>query len=459
MQYLYVRQAKAPPAGSDAPERPAEPGRAPRTPGDLVLVLLHDMATTRSLALGELRVRQRMRELGLREEDCETLCGNLAAIASLGPRTPEEREILAFYFALGMRGKLREAAGARRDRVSILLRETLDFLAVVFGPRCLQHLTLLDDDERQIVWDLVGGTVLALGREVAVPGVEAVGGLGRWCALFASAPRPQRRVLAQALLAHGATPAARLAVVGILDPSADADLLAHAAPAGAPVSDALADALEPPLDWPVPEAEPDETVETPVPVAPPAVDLMIKGRAVKVRSLGRRLLRGLTGWALAEKIAQAFGSVFLGLRREASLRLTQQGLVYDEALWMLGRAVMQRTIGIPFEAVAARLDRRQGVAALIVGLVAAAAATFVAVLWALDGLRTGYAPLFLLAGGVLAFGVAVDLLLYRVSGRLRGRAHLTLDGGDGARIRLEGVRRDEAAALLAALAGPSRFQR
>jgi hypothetical protein len=107
--------------------------------------------------------------------------------------------------------------------------------------------------------------------------------------------------------------------------------------------------------------------------------------------------------------------------------------------------------------VAARLDRRQGVAALVVGLLAAAAATFVAVLWALDGLRTGYAPLFLLAGGVLSVGVAVDLLLYRVSGRLRGRAHLTLDGGDGARIRLEGVRRDEAAALLAALAGPSRF--
>jgi hypothetical protein len=443
MQYLFVRE-------------PARDGQAAsgdaRTAGDLVLVLLHDMATTRSLALGELRVRQRMQELGIQPEDCETLCGNLAAIAATGPRTPEEREILAFYFALGLRGKIRETSGPRRDRVSILLRETLDFLAVVFGPRCLQHLTLLDDLERQLVWDLIGGTVLALGREVSVPGVEPVGGLGRWCALFAAAPRPDRRVAAHSLLAHGVSPTARLAVVGILDPAADADILAGvAATPSAPVAGLLAEALEGPLEVPALEDEPTPT--------PAPVDVTVRGRAVRVRSLGRRLVRGVTGWALVERVLRAFGSVFLGLRREAALRLTSQGLVYDESLWMLGRAVSKRTVGIPFEAVAARLDRRQGFAALVVGLLAATAAGFLAVLWTLDGLRTGYRPLFLLAGGVLALGVAVDLLLYRVSGKLRGRSHLTLDGGRGARIRLEGIRREEAESLLSALAGPGRAPR
>lgn len=475
MRYLFVRD----------PQASGKRAGAPRTAADLALVLLHDMATTRSLALGELRVRQRLEELGLTMADCDTLGGNLAEIAARGPQTPEEREILAFYFALGLRGKIRDASGPRREKVSLLLRETLDFLALVFGPRCLHHLTLLDDVERQMVWDLVGGTVLALGREVPVPGVEPVGALGRWCTLFAAAPRPDRRVVAHALLSQGPSSAARLAVVGVLDPSADGDLVASVAEAGQgrTVEALLAEALEAPLELPErsapegPEEEGDVPAGDEAAAAPPAAvdpiavlspaapeaapvgpeEVTVRGRVVRVRGLGRRILRGLTGWALAERVLRAFGSVFLGLRREGTLRLTRRGLVYDEALWMLGRAVAQRTVAIPLEAVAARLDRRQGVAPLLVGLAAAAAAGFVGVLWMLDGFRTGYRPLLLLAAAVVAGGLIADLLLYRISGRLRGRAHLTLDGGEGARIRLEGIRREEAESLLGALAGPSRF--
>jgi hypothetical protein len=59
---------------------------------------------------------------------------------------------------------------------------------------------------------------------------------------------------------------------------------------------------------------------------------------------------------------------------------------------------------------------------------------------------------------VVTGGLVIDLLVFRLTGRLRGRSQLVLDGGEGTRIRLDGVRRAEAEALLSALAGPSRFQ-
>ena len=182
-------------------------------------------------------------------------------------------------------------------------------------------------------------------------------------------------------------------------------------------------------------------------------------RCPKPRScLLRTLISRLTGWALAERLFVAFGAVLLGLHRHGHLRLTRQGLVYDESLRLLGRSVSQRTVAIPLSAVAARLDRRHGVASLLVGLASAMGATFLSVLWTLDGLRSGYWPFFLAAAGVFLVGLVVDLLIFRISGRLRGRSQLVLDGGEGARIRLDGVRRAEAEAMLAALAGPSRSE-
>jgi hypothetical protein len=110
------------------------------------------------------------------------------------------------------------------------------------------------------------------------------------------------------------------------------------------------------------------------------------------------------------------------------------------------------------ESMAARLDRRHNLGTLLLGLGAAVLGAFLGTLWALDGLRTGYWPLFLLAGAVVTGGLVIDLLVFRLTGRLRGRSQLVLDGGEGTRIRLDGVRRAEAEALLSALAGPSRFQ-
>jgi len=109
------------------------------------------------------------------------------------------------------------------------------------------------------------------------------------------------------------------------------------------------------------------------------------------------------------------------------------------------------------ESMAARLDRRHNVGTLLLGLAAAAGTAFVGTLWMLDGFRSGYWPFFLLASGLVCAGLVVDLLLFRLTGRLRGQSQLVLDGGEGTRIRLDGVRRAEAEALLTALAGPSRF--
>jgi hypothetical protein len=482
MEYFRLRPAELEPEVVDA--RPVN--RA----GDLVFVLLHDMAVTRSLALGELPVRRRMEELGVRVEDCDTLGGNLATIAAHGAQTAEDREILCFYFALGLKGRLQKARGPLRQRTLMQLRETLDFLSGVFGTRVLSNVEILGIEERQMLWDLLGGTVLALAREQTVPGVDLAGGLMRWVSLFALAPRNDRLLVARTLLGGGLTGAGRLTLVGLLDPVADADLLARAilpprTGEGPVVELALLEGPEPEvdpalwdgldagdadpadsleanaaLDFPGDPAESESTAMAPSAPgdgASAAEVYEVSGRAVTVRTSGRRLLARLTGWALAERAMQAFGAVFLGIRREGALRLTRKGLVYDETLWMLGRAARRRTVAIPMESMAARLDRRHNVGTLLVGLAAAVGAAFLGTLWMLDGFRSGYWPFLLLAGGLICGGLVVDLLLFRITGRLRGQSQLVLDGGEGTRIRLDGVRRAEAEALLTALAGPSRF--
>lgn len=481
MEYFRLRPDDRPPDVVDA----APANRA----GDLVFVLLHDMAVARSLALGELPVRRRMEELAVRVEDCDTLGGNLAVIAAQGPQSPEDREILCFYFALGLKGRLAQASGPKRQRVLLKLRETLDFLAGVFGPRILGNTDILGAYERHMLWDLVGGTLLALGREQTVPGVEGGGALMRWACLFALAPRPERLLVARSLIAAGPPPAGRLALIGILDPVADAELFervmvprTQTTPAAEttdlaelegpePAFDpALADSVEWPAGGSAPRdlealAEPaagagDNLDDTEPGLDPePLPQYEVSGRAVPMRSPGRRLLARLTGWALAERLGAALAAVFLGLRREGHLRLTRAGLVYDETLFLLGRAVRERTVAIPMESMAARLDRRHNLGTLLAGLAAAVGAAFLGVLWTLDGFRTGYWPLLLMGAGLLCAGLVVDLLLFRLSGRLRGQSQLVLDGGEGTRIRLDGVRRAEAEALLTALAGPSRFAR
>ncbi len=473
--------------------------------GDLVFLLLHDMAQAQSLALGELPVRRRMEELAVRVDDCDTLGGNLAVIAGQGPQTAEDREILCFYFALGLKGRLTQATGTKRQKVLLKLRETLDFLSGVFGPRILGSVQVLESGERQMLWDLVGGTLLALGREQHVPGVREGGAVMRWASLMSLAPGTDRRVVARALLQAGPPPAGRLAVIGILDPLADAELLAQifggrgaglaAANTRSTTGDLaflegpeidLSHLADPGESAELPpeglDAEPD-TAETaavealaaeavsgigpeasgesvpeganPASTSEPAYE--VAGSAVPMRSPGRRLLANLTGWALAERLGALLARVFLGLHREGHLRLTRTGLIYDESLFLLGRAVRERTVAIPMESIAARLDRRHNLGTLFVGLGAAIVAAFLGTLWTLDGFRTGYWPLFLLGGGALCAGLVVDLLIFRITGRLRGKSQLVLDGGEGARLRLDGVRRAEAEALLTALAGPSRF--
>ncbi|MSP70915.1 MAG: hypothetical protein EXR76_01775 [Myxococcales bacterium] len=449
MEYLRLRtRGVEAPAGSIA-ELPAHDVT------ELVWLLLQDMASTQSLALGELVVRRRLAELSLRAEDCDTICGNLVAIAAHGPKGPEDREILCFYFALGLRGRLKNSLGHRRQRLLQGLRETLDFLVGAFGVRVLANLIVLDATERQMVWDLVGGTVLGLGREQEVAGIVPHGALMRWATLFAKAPRADRRAVARALISSGPSPAGRLVLVGILDPFTDADLLGQ----GAVVF------TEFQVPTPVqPEVQPNEAPEgaslehDSSDDEPSSPSFEVSGRAVRLGTPLQRLISRLTGWALAERLFVAFGAVLLGLHRHGHLRLTRQGLVYDESLRLLGRSVSQRTVAIPLSAVAARLDRRHGVASLLVGLASAMGATFLSVLWTLDGLHSGYWPFFLAAAGVFLVGLVVDLLIFRISGRLRGRSQLVLDGGEGARIRLDGVRRAEAEAMLAALAGPSRLE-
>lgn len=507
--------------------------------GDLVFELVHDMALTRSPALGELAVRRRLDEFGLRSQDCDTLCGNLGDIAARGPVTVEDREILAFYFTLGLKGRLEGTQGIRRHKLVTTLRAVLDFAAGMFGDRVLHQVHLLGAPERQELWNVVSGTVLALGREYNVPGVEPTGALLRWVTLLALGPRSDRRLVAQALASSGLLPTGRLALVGLLDPVHDADVLArvlrpeprepvppaeagnaaeHADP-GATLdedpgadSDLEIDAALAALDGTAPEsrrpaldlagssalddaplearrptadAAPSAAVDTGLSTAPEVrpradatetfardestavdteaqvvaspEDVEVHGRAERVRGGVGRLFGRVTGWVLVERGARAFAAVCLGYRREARLRLGVRGLVLEDTVWLLGRAVRTRTLSVPLSAVAARLDQRGGLVPLLLGLGAFLVGTCVATIWLMDAWRTGYAPFVLGAVLVLSAGLAVDLALWRVAARLRGRADLVLDGGPGARIRLVGVRRDEVRALLEALAGPTRF--
>jgi len=129
------------------------------------------------------------------------------------------------------------------------------------------------------------------------------------------------------------------------------------------------------------------------------------------------------------------------------------GMVYDEVLWLLGRPILKRTVAIPLAGAAPRLDRRNRLAPLLIGTLSAGVCVFVAVLWLLDGVGAGYWPLLVAAAGIFCLGLAIDLLAWRVAGRLRGRCELAFDGGSGARVRLLGVNEAQAEAVLAALAG------
>jgi hypothetical protein len=526
MEYLKLRPRDGE-GVIEAHRRPADGHRV----GDLVFELVHDMAQTRSPALGELAVRRRLDEFGLRSSDCDTLCGNLGEIAARGPVSVEDREILAFYFTLGLKGRLEGARGIRRHKLVTTLRAVLDFAAGMFGDRVLHQAHLLGAPERQVLWDVVSGTVLALGREYNVPGVEPAGALLRWVTLLALGPRSDRRLVAQALASSGLLPTGRLALVGLLDPVHDADVLARVlrpeprealapaergneaerADAGATLDDdpgadsdldieaalaaldgaplqapgpsvdvaastaldgAPSAALSPAVDV-VPSAphgerpraeradaftrEDTTAVDTDAPFVAPPDEVEVHGRVERVRGGVGRLFGRVTGWVLVERGARAFAAVCLGYRREARLRLGARGLVLEDTVWLLGRAVRTRTLAVPISAVAARLDQRAGLVPLLLGLGAFLVGTCGATIWLMDAWRTGYAPFVLGAVLVLSAGLAVDLALWRVAARLRGRADLVLDGGPGARIRLVGVRRDEVRALLEALAGPTRF--
>jgi hypothetical protein len=172
-----------------------------------------------------------------------------------------------------------------------------------------------------------------------------------------------------------------------------------------------------------------------------------------------RILAVITGVALIRGVLTLAGRYLLGLRSTATARLEGRALVLDVRWTILGRTVRESTTVAPLTDLGAvRLENRRRYVHLLVGFGCLAVGTWVGIQWLVDGLRAGFPYLALLGAGVVAAGVALDLVAYLVVPGGAGRDHLQLALGPW-RVRLSGVDPAAARGLLEALqrgaAGPA----
>lgn len=162
------------------------------------------------------------------------------------------------------------------------------------------------------------------------------------------------------------------------------------------------------------------------------------------------VLRLISGLALLQGLWR-MGAWALRARREATLRVTSEGLELTEALHVLGRQLRGGRTVFPLRDVAA-LSREVRYPRLLLLLGSAALATGLLVggVWIVEGVWTGETYLLALGALVLLGGAALDLALNVVPRGQKKQVACRIDFASERSIRLHEVSQDEADAFLLA---------
>ena len=405
-------------AAPEQPVREEDVGRALRVllghpePGPLAALcydVLSRQAEGRTFFSGRDYLRGRAEAHGV--TDGATSGGDLLAVLERGAREPHERALVAAFAVEGLRLALAADEPAEAaQRVYRFVRHA-DWLEVCAGWRIYPFVDArLEGEAAGRVW-----------REVAQAAVDA--GSGR----------------------DGRSPAMRAWNVARLTTLAEA----RSAEARAALREvAQTAALEPVArELAVTLAGPRTTM--PASVTPPA---RLQGRVARMSPPPTwRLLRWLTGWALVS--AAARGLAFLvGFRRHGAIRLDGDALAVAHRSELLGRTVATGEERWALSAVGrAAREVRYPSLHLLVGVLALSGGVLFGGLVLFDGVRSGELVLLLLAACLAAGGAALDLVLDLLWPAREGRVSVEIVGLDGRRLRLRGVRADEARAFVTAL--------
>lgn len=157
-----------------------------------------------------------------------------------------------------------------------------------------------------------------------------------------------------------------------------------------------------------------------------------------------RALMIVTGLALVRGLLAFAIRYCLGFRRTAVAVLDDGTLTLDEDWFLFGRRIGgRRTVARLADTRAFRLENRERQLEIAVGFGALAVGTYVGLQWFVDGLRAGYPYLMLVGAGIVAAGVALDVVLYTLVPSRPGSHRLVIALGPW-EIRLAGVDRDRA---------------
>ncbi len=164
-----------------------------------------------------------------------------------------------------------------------------------------------------------------------------------------------------------------------------------------------------------------------------------------------RIFLIVTGLILVRNTFALIARYCLGLRGKATVSIKDNTIILAVEWTLLGRRFRRTKTAAPVRDVAAvRFENRQRYLYLLVGIGALVVGTLVGTQWFLDGLRAGYPYLVLVGAGVVAAGIAVDLLLYIFIPNGEGRSHLILALGPWT-VRIIGVSPVRAEAFLRAV--------
>jgi hypothetical protein len=150
-------------------------------------------------------------------------------------------------------------------------------------------------------------------------------------------------------------------------------------------------------------------------------------------------------WGLVTLIAR----YCLGLRRRAKAGIHGRTVELTVEWSIMGKRIRETRTVAPITGLSAvRLENRQRYLYLLIGFGALVVSTWVGIQWFVQGLRAGYPYLALVGAGVVAAGIAIDLLLYFFIPEAKGKSRLLIALGPW-KARLAGVESREALGFVA----------
>lgn len=378
--------------------------------GTLVLDVLLRQAEGKVTASPAGFVAARAAEQGVAREQAETSFGDVFAILERGPETPAEADLVAAFFAQGLRARLEKTDEAGRAAAMQGLLPRLDWLMTYSNVDPYLHVdATFSAPVARVVWDALARATLAEGD-----GDEGrVVRLLRTEVLCRTSPETRARLCKDLAGASDPVVAGLARTLG----------LGETAPATGDAAEALTGRVGPRPVGPV-----------------------------------RRALALCTGWALLSAVLGAAGRYLLGFRRTMSVTIAPRGLVCRRKVDLLGKTIRESEEVVPFAGLASvERESRYPYLYLLVGVGGLALGAIWGVLRVFDGIRGAYAPLALVGLAAIALGVIFDLGLSALWPARKGRVSLTLLKAPKRWIRLVDVDGEAAQRFVTTLKG--RLQR